>query len=122
MKTTMTCLAACAILLSATLWNATAYAHAFLDHADPRVGATVERSPVAVTLTFSEPVEPEFCRVEVFDAQGRAVSSGPLDHPQPGVLRLSITPLPPGEYTVRWAVTSVDTHQTEGRFDFTVAP
>jgi copper resistance protein C len=30
--------------------------------------------------------------------------------------------LPPGTYTVVWHVTSVDTHKTEGRFDFTVVP
>ncbi|MGA3399614.1 MAG: copper resistance protein CopC [Acetobacteraceae bacterium] len=32
------------------------------------------------------------------------------------------TKLPAGQYTVIWHVTSVDTHKTEGRFTFSVAP
>jgi len=30
--------------------------------------------------------------------------------------------LPPGIYTVIWHVTSIDTHKTEGRYQFTVGP
>jgi hypothetical protein len=36
------------------------------------------------------------------------------------MLRLALPPLAPGEYTVRWAVVSVDTHPTEGTFTFSV--
>ena len=31
-------------------------------------------------------------------------------------------PLPAGEYTVRWQAVSVDTHHTQGTFEFTVKP
>jgi len=37
-------------------------------------------------------------------------------------LAVGLNKLAPGKYTVIWHVTSVDTHKTEGRFDFTVAP
>jgi methionine-rich copper-binding protein CopC len=97
-----------------------ARAHAFLDHAEPRVGSTVERSPPAVTLVFTEPVEEAFSRVELLDPDGGRVDTAALEHPAPATLRLPLPPLPPGEYTVRWAVVSVDTHPTEGRFTFSV--
>jgi len=94
-------------------------AHAFLDHADPRVGSTVT-SPPALTLFFTEPVEPAFSHVEVLDHDGKPVTAAQPTHPRPDELQLALPALAPGEYTVHWAVVSVDTHPTEGRFTFSV--
>ncbi len=94
-------------------------AHAFLDHADPRVGASVD-APPAVTLVFTEPVEPAFSRVEVLDARDQPVATGALEHPAPEQLAVTVPKLAPGRYTVHWSVVSVDTHPTEGHFTFTV--
>ncbi len=99
-----------------------AHAHAFLDHAEPRVGSTIHGSPPALTLTFTEPVEAKFSRITVTAADDHAVDAGPLENPAPQILRVAVPALLPGNYTVRWAVTSVDTHQTEGKYEFTVAP
>lgn len=98
-----------------------ARAHAFLDRADPRVGSTVQTTPTAVTLTFTEPIEPNFCQLEVSNAQDQRIDTGAIEHPNANQLRVLLPPLPAGDYTVHWAVTSVDTHQTQGRFGFTVA-
>ena len=97
-----------------------AASHAFLDHAEPRVGSTVDASPPTVTLFFTEPVEPAFSHVELEGGDGRKAATEPVRHPAPDRLELSLPALPPGEYTVHWAVVSVDTHPTEGRFTFTV--
>jgi len=97
-----------------------AAAHAFLDHADPRVGSTVDAPPSAVTLSFTEPIEPAFCRVDVEDGAGKKLATDGVRHPAPDRLELPLPALSPGEYTVHWAVVSVDTHPTEGRFTFTV--
>jgi len=113
--------AAAALLAAAVLTPARSWAHAFLDHATPRVGSTVHESPDAVTLAFTEPIEPDFCRVEILDAHDHRVDSGPIEHPTATELRVALPALPPSEYTVHWTVTSVDTHQTEGRFTFTFA-
>jgi methionine-rich copper-binding protein CopC len=99
---------------------APAEAHAFLDRADPRVGSTVAVAPPALTLVFTEPVEPTFSRVALTRADGTAVATGEIVHPEPATLRVPLPPLAPGTYTVTWAVVSVDTHPTEGRFTFTV--
>jgi len=113
--------ASCAVLTSLLLLPPPAHAHALLDHADPRVGSTVA-SPPALTLQFTEPVEPAFCRVEVVGPAGNPIEIGPVQHPAALVLRVALPSLAPGDYTVRWAVVSVDTHPTEGRFTFSVRP
>jgi methionine-rich copper-binding protein CopC len=117
----MVILALLSALLSATLCPASARAHAFLDHAEPRVGSTVAAAPERVILSFTEPIEPSFSRIEVRDAGGRRLNGGTMEHPAPDRLGVALPPLPPGTYHVHWAVTSVDTHQTEGNFQFTVS-
>jgi copper resistance protein C len=96
-----------------------ARAHAFLEHADPRVGSTVS-APKAVTLQFTEPVEVAFSHVEVLGPGGGPVQTGAAEHPEPDKLSVALPALAPGEYTVHWSVVSVDTHPTEGRFTFSV--
>ena len=97
-----------------------ARAHAFLDHAEPRVGSTVSSPPALLTLVFTEPIEAAFSRVEVADASGKRIETGPLEHPAPATITVSLPGLAPGSYTVTWAVVSVDTHPTEGHFVFVV--
>jgi len=98
-------------------------AHAFLEHANPAVGSTVEVPPAALDLEFSEAIEPAFSSIEVVDlARGAKIEARPLEHPQPRSLSLPVPALQPGEYEVRWKVVSVDTHATEGTFKFRVAP
>ena len=101
-----------------------AQAHAMLDHAQPRVGSTVHGSPAEVRLWFNEPLEPAFSTVRVVDAQGRSVDAGraQVDAHDPLLLRVPLAKLAPGEYTAAWRAVSVDTHVTEGRFTFRVAP
>ena len=95
-------------------------AHAFLDHAEPKVGSTVRSPPAAVTLTFTEDVEPAFCKIEVADGQGKGLAVGALEHPEAPTLRVSLPALPSGKYQVRWRVVSEDTHETQGSFEFSV--
>jgi methionine-rich copper-binding protein CopC len=118
-RPTIVC-AALLVLAAAVLDPSLAHAHAFLVHASPRVGSTVHDSPDAVVLVFTEPVEPNFSRVDLFDAHDQRIETGPAEQSKDDQLRVSLPPLPPGEYTVRWKVTSVDTHQTEGQFAFTL--
>lgn len=45
-----------------------ASAHAFLDHADPRVGNTVATPPQEVTLFFTQKLESAFSSITVTNA------------------------------------------------------
>lgn len=112
-----------ALLVSATLAYAPmAFAHAFLQGAIPPVGSDVDASPQALTLTFTEGVEPLFSTVVVNDQNGTAVATGKAHVAADNNRRLivDLPTLPPGTYTVIWHVTSVDTHKTEGNYKFTV--
>jgi copper resistance protein C len=96
-----------------------AKAHAFLDHAEPRVGSTVPTAPRELVLSYTQNLEPAFSSVEVSDANGARVDLG---KPKIGAstMRVGLKPLSPGTYRVRWQVLSVDTHTTEGSFTFNV--
>jgi hypothetical protein len=101
-----------------------AFAHAHLRSADPAAGSTVTAAPADLTCNFTEALEPKFSQLEVRDASGKRVNAGDM-HLAPGNGRQMLIGLPKlvaGVYTVIWHATSVDTHKTEGRFTFTVAP
>jgi len=99
-------------------------AHAFLDHADPRVGSTVHASPTEVKIWFTEGLILPFSDLKVIDASGREVqkSDKHLDASNGELLIVSVPALKPGKYTVSWRATAVDTHVTKGTFAFTVSP
>ena len=99
-----------------------AQAHAFLDHAEPRVGSTLGSSPSVIRIWFTQELEPAFSTIEVQDAQGNEVDKKDthLDDKDKTLLIASVSSLPDGKYTVTWHVTSVDTHRTQGHFEFTV--
>ncbi len=101
-----------------------ASAHAFLDHAEPRVGSKVSASPDAVKIWFTQELEAAFSSIKVFDSSGNEVDKKDThqDDKEKKLLMVSLSTLPPGEYKVVWQVVSVDTHKTNGDFKFKVAP
>jgi hypothetical protein len=114
---------AAALAVAAALIGAPqAHAHAVLDHSSPAVGSSVSGAPGAVTMWFTQELEPAFSSATVTDASGRNVASGgaQVDPNDRTELRVPLRPLPPGTYSVAWRVLSVDTHTTEGHFTFTV--
>ena len=115
--------AAAAFALAATLTTASPLlAHAFLDHSDPAVGSTVPTSPAVMHLWFTQQLEPAFTWCTVSDQSGTSVNDGnaAVDSSNPQELDVKLKTLPPGTYTVKWHALSVDTHTTEGDFNFQV--
>src|SRR5690242_11423854 len=106
------------------LWPLSTHSRPFLEHAAPPVGSTVPASAPVLVITFSEGIEVAFSTIEVRDAGGTRVDRGDLHLVGDDGRRLgvSLPKLPPGRYMATWHVTSVDTHQTEGRFEFGIAP
>src|SRR5207248_5268944 len=51
-------------------------AHAFLDHAEPRVGNKVAAPPREVTLWFTQKLEPAFSTITVTNAAGERFVTG----------------------------------------------
>ena len=99
-----------------------AAAHALLDHAEPPVGATVATAPPALLLYFTEPIEPAFSGVALAASDGSPVntSAASVDPQNPAALVVPLPRLRPGRYRVSWHVVSVDTHRTEGSYEFEV--
>jgi methionine-rich copper-binding protein CopC len=112
------------VFLLAIVHAGLAAAHAFLEHATPPVGSTVTSAPASVSLRFTQRLEPAFSRVQVFDAEGKRVDrdDARLAPDAPTTLTVSVAPLAPGRYVVKWRVLSADTHVTEGDYAFTVGP
>jgi methionine-rich copper-binding protein CopC len=108
-----------AALLAVALGAPAARAHAFLDHASPLVGSTVDAAPHEVSLSFTQSLESAFSTVTVTDSSGAEVSQGKAQV-SGNTMRVGLKALGPGSYKVRWHALSVDTHTTEGSFSFHV--
>ncbi|HKB52380.1 MAG TPA: copper resistance CopC family protein [Ramlibacter sp.] len=117
MKLARALIAVCAAALSIA-----AHAHAFFDHAEPRVGSVVPSAPGQVRIWFTQELEPAFSTAQVTDASGNGADAGPahVDAHDPMVIDVPLSKLGPGEYTVTWRAVSVDTHVTQGHFSFRV--
>lgn len=98
-----------------------AWAHAFPDHSDPRVGHTVA-APPAVRIWFDSAIEPVFStiRVENADSQRVDAGNGQVDPNDGTLLQVSLPALPPGRYRVFWSVVARDGHRTDGAYPFQV--
>ena len=101
-------------------------AHARVKRANPAVGGavTAQAAPTELQVWFTEALEPALSTIEVLDRAGTRMDRGdvrvdPDDHTQ---LRVTLLPLPPGQYRVIWRVVSIDTHFRSGSFPFRVDP
>jgi copper resistance protein C len=106
------------LLLSPT---GSARAHAFLDHAEPRVGNKVAAAPRQVTLWFTQKLEPAFSTISVTNSAGERVDTGKT-RVSGEQMSISLRSGGAGTYHVTWRVLSVDTHTTDGNFTFQVGP
>jgi methionine-rich copper-binding protein CopC len=96
-----------------------ALAHAMLEHASPSAGDVLRTSPKTVTLSYTEALEPAFSHITVTDAAGHDVTAGPSTA-DGTTMSVTLRPLAPGLYNVKWQALSVDTHRTSGAFSFAV--
>ena len=100
-----------------------ALAHAHLKHQYPAADAAVVAAPQALTLNFSEGIEPKFSGVTVSGDKQQVVSLGKAKRAENDATQLIVPveqALTPGTYTVEWHVVSVDGHKTKGSYRFSV--
>lgn len=100
-----------------------AWAHAFPDHSDPRVGHTVDAAPAQVRIWFDGGIEPVFSTIRVENASGQRVDNGDghVDAKDNTLLETTLrTGLGGGKYRVFWSVVARDGHRTEGDYPFRV--
>ncbi|HWA80387.1 MAG TPA: copper resistance protein CopC [Acetobacteraceae bacterium] len=101
-----------------------AFAHAFPATTNPPAGSTLKTPPTQVVINFTEEIEPHFSTLEVVNAAGTRLDKKDAHIGPQGAKQfvVDLPPLTPGTYKVIWHATSVDTHKTQGSFNFTVAP
>ena len=97
-------------------------AHAYLVKSVPAGRATLFSSPGKIQLWFNERLEPKYSSALVYDPDGQRVDAdnAQVSADDPKQLSVALKQLPPGRYTVKFRVLSVDGHVVEQSFPFTV--
>ncbi len=115
-----------ALLLALALFAITAMpeaalAHAILLRTDPLPNRQLPTAPAQVRLLFSEPIDPQFSRVAVFNSDGVRVDSGD-SHVDDTQLLVSLPAgLPNGAYGVQWrSLSTIDVHPEAGEYQLFV--
>jgi len=121
LRTPLRWLAACGLSLAALALASNAFAHATPTSRDPAPNAEVA-APSAVTIHFSEPLEPAFSKIALVDASGKPAASAAsqVDAQDKKTMQLELQPLAAGRYTVQWTAVAEDGHRTKGTYAFTV--
>ncbi|AOI93103.1 copper homeostasis periplasmic binding protein CopC [Burkholderia pseudomultivorans] len=112
---------AAAVVLAATISSA-AFAHAHVASSDPAANAALAAAPAAVTIDFTETLEPAFSSIVVVDGDGKTVSDGRarIDAANRKRMTVPLAALGAGAYTVKWVAVATDGHRTQGAYGFSV--
>ena len=106
-----------------TLSAPSVWAHAHLQQQIPAANSEVSPAPTALTLNFSEGIEPGFSGVTLTGPDKRIIPVGKAARSESDNAQLIIPlneTLRGGLYTVEWHVVSVDGHKTKGQYQFSV--
>ncbi|WP_459548731.1 copper resistance CopC family protein [Nocardia sp. X0981] len=98
-----------------------AAAHSAVVSSDPADGATIDTGPARATITFNEPLQPNFPAMTVVGPDGNLWSKGePLVEGRN--LSIEVGELgPAGVYRMAYRVTSADGHVVDGERTFTLS-
>jgi copper resistance protein C len=98
-----------------------ALAHAFLQTAQPPVGAALAAPPTQLVLNYTEGLQFAFCSVTVTNEAGQQMQDGkPVRGANDKQMIVKLHALTPGTYKVTWHAVATDTHHTEGSYSFSV--
>jgi copper transport protein len=103
-----------------------ASAHAQFVRSNPSANSSLPagKPPVQVQIWFSEQIEPNFSKIEVFDKDGKKVDKNDSQVPPGDSYSVAVTlplTLPDGAYTVSYRnVSKEDGHSVKGNFSFLV--
>ncbi len=112
-----------AVLAAALLPARTAEAHANIDVSFPAAGEVLTRSPQRIEITFTEAIALDQSHIHVLDTDGARVDLDDLRlvEGDPRTLRVGVSDLPEGAYTVDWGnLSTVDGHTITGSYVFFV--
>jgi methionine-rich copper-binding protein CopC len=88
--------------------------------APPR-GQALDTPPLQVTIKYDAPIEKLFASLQVLGRASKDEAMGAADmSSDQSTLAVKVNALKPGDYTVKWRVVGIDSHQTHGSYSFTV--
>jgi len=114
-----------AVLLALAIVPA-AWAHSFVDHCTPEVGASLQQVPAQIVCVFTEAVDAKQTKFTVTDASSTRVDNNdvkadPNDNKGLTVIvALNAAKITGGQYTVKWSTVSADGDPTDGQWQFSV--
>jgi methionine-rich copper-binding protein CopC len=108
----------------AALYANVAAAHAVLVSSSSAIGSMLTQPPKEIRLSFNEAIEARFSSVTLTRSDGKKVQTGGShsDAQKRSDLVVSLPPLQPGKYQVRWQATSADSHRIQGSFGIEISP
>lgn len=116
---------ALAVATLVLVWPAVLFAHGVLRKSEPANGATLRVVPRVLRLTFNEPPQLAFTRVELIGPDSGRVALSPLRVAAPDstavIVADLIGPVRAGHYRITWQITSADGHPVRGTVAFRIA-
>ena len=109
-----------ASFLIGTLWCHSVWAHGILMESSPKQDAILHHNPEKVVLRFNASLEPAMTHVILEDMERHVTALHPTKESTIERIVMSIPPLKPGVYHVRYRVLATDGHVTEGVVRFTL--
>lgn len=99
------------------------FAHAYLQHSNPKDQSQLQIAPKQVRLIFDEMIQSDFPSIQVTNSNGKKVSTGKtrINKENNHVVEVHLQKkLPADIYTAHWRVVSADGHPVEGQIAFKV--
>jgi methionine-rich copper-binding protein CopC len=112
----------CPLVIVLLVIPVSSWGHAYLVKSSPARRAVLSTPPTRVVLWFNERLEAQFSQISIWNAEGQQMDGGDMEVGPDDRKRLSVSlpTLPPGNYTVKYRVLSVDGHVVEAEFPFTI--
>jgi len=110
-------------IVTVAIFPAVVLGHAELATASPADRSTVTTPPSEIVFTFTEPLVPAKSSLKLVDGAGKIVAQdSTVDAANARTMRLVLSQLPPGPYTIRWTTASaLDGDIAHGTTSFTLA-
>lgn len=113
------------ILLVLGITVTLAWGHAVVVKSSPADQALLTQAPGIITLCFNVKIEKTFSQVSLWSMEARLKMLPISDHnftqdADPACLHISLPPLKPGAYQVRYKILAADGHTTEGVVRFAI--
>ena len=115
---------ASATLAGGMLHGAAALAHAIIVRTSPPQGGTAPGNIGKVDVWSDAAIRNSLAALAVVTAEGARVDKrdAAIDSADGAHVLVSVNPLTPGKYTVRYRALSADGHMVSGAWEFEVAP